>query len=147
VTAGEFVVVNKHLHVELSELGMWTPEIQQQIIKNRGSVQGIKEIPLVVRDKYRTAFEVSKKTIQTMAAEQGPFICQTNSLNYFVTHPNNNLLTNIHIGAWKMGLKTGMYYLRREPNQHPVQFTVDGGLIVTENKKDEAKGCGDSCSA
>jgi ribonucleoside-diphosphate reductase alpha chain len=144
VTAGEFVVVNKHLHIELSALGLWTPEIQHQIIKGRGSVQAIKEIPLKVRDKYQTAFEISKKTIQTMAADQGPFICQTNSLNYFVTHPNSKLLTNIHIGSWKMGLKTGMYYLRREPNQHPVQFTVDGGLVVTNSKDD--KGC-ESCSA
>lgn len=146
VTAGEFVVVNKHLHMELAKLGLWTPEMQQQIIKGRGSIQDIKSIPLKIRDKYRTAFEVSKKTIQTMAAEQGPFICQTNSLNYFVTHPNSKLLTNIHIGAWKMGLKTGMYYLRREPNQHPVQFTVDGGLTVNDKKGDSQKGC-DSCSA
>jgi len=143
VTAGEFVVVNKHLHIELSKIGKWTPEIQQQIIRGRGSIQDIKELPLKIRDKYRTAFEISKKTIQIMAAEQGPFICQTNSLNYFVAQPNSRVLTNIHIGAWKYGLKTGMYYLRREPSEHPVQFTVDGGLAVSDRKKagDEEKVC------
>jgi ribonucleotide reductase alpha subunit len=146
VTAGEFVVVNKHLHMELSKLGIWSDDIQKQIIKGRGSIQHITEIPLTVRDKYRTAFEVSKKTIQIMAAEQGPYICQTNSLNYFVSHPNSKLLTNIHIGAWKMGLKTGMYYLRREPNQHPVQFTVDGGLSINDKSKITEEEC-ENCSA
>lgn len=146
VTAGEFVVVNKHLQRELQSLGLWTDEIQQMIIRGRGSVQHISAIPLKVRDKYRTAFEVSKKTIQIMAADQGPMTDQTNSLNYFIANPNSKLLTNVHIGAWKMGLKTGMYYLRREPNNHPVQFTLDGGLVVNENKKSTEEGC-ESCSA
>jgi len=146
VTAGEFVVVNKHLHKELTELGLWTTEIQKQIIKDRGSVQNIKELPLRVRDKYRTAFEVSKKTIQILAAEQGPHIDQSNSQNYFITQPTNKILTNVHIGAWKLGLKTGMYYLRRESNSQPVQFTVDGGLVVNEKKKGGDSGCV-SCSA
>jgi ribonucleoside-diphosphate reductase alpha subunit len=146
VTVGEFVVVNKHLHKELTELGLWTTEIQKQIIKDRGSVQNIKELPLRVRDKYRTAFEVSKKTIQILAAEQGPYIDQSNSQNYFIAQPTNKILTNVHIGAWKLGLKTGMYYLRRESNQQPVQFTVDGGLVVNEKKKGGDSGCV-SCSA
>ena len=146
VTAGEFVVVNKHLHIELSKLGLWSTEIQKKIIQNRGSIQSIKEIPLSVRDKYRTAFEVSKRTIQIMAADQGPYICQTNSLNYFVTSPNSKLLTNIHIGAWKLGLKTGMYYLRREPNEHPVQFTVDGLKIGNKDSSVQEVEC-TSCSA
>jgi len=146
VTAGEFVVVNKHLHKELSELGLWIPEIQKQIIKDRGSVQNIKELPLRIRDKYRTAFEVSKKTIQILAAEQGPHIDQSNSQNYFIAQPTNKILTNVHIGAWKLGLKTGMYYLRRESNQQPVQFTVDGGLVVNDKIKAADTGCV-SCSA
>lgn len=146
VTAGEFVVVNKYLHMELSRLGLWTQDIQRQIIMNRGSVQSISEIPLAVRDKYRTAFEISKRTIQLYAADQGPYICQTNSLNYFVTHPNSKALTNIHLGAWKLGLKTGMYYLRREPNKHPVQFTVDGMTLSDDKETVVVEEC-KSCSA
>ena len=125
---------------------LYQAEIQKKIIQNRGSIQPIKEIPLYVRDKYRTAFEVSKRTIQIMAADQGPYICQTNSLNYFVTSPNSKLLTNIHIGAWKLGLKTGMYYLRREPNEHPVQFTVDGLKVGNKDSSVPEVEC-TSCSA
>lgn len=145
ITAGEFVVVNKHLHRELSALGLWTPEVQRQIILDRGSVQHIKDLDIKIKDKYRTAFEMSKKTIQIMACDSGAFTDQAKSTNYFITHPNSKKLTNIHIGAWKMGLKTGMYYLRREPNKHPVQFTADGGLTVVEQAHKDAECI--SCSA
>lgn len=146
VNAGEFVVVNKHLHKELKAMGMWTQEIQKRIIADRGSLQNIKEIPLKVRDKYRTAFEVSKRTIQVMSRDRSAYIDQTSSLNYFISHPNDKILTNVHLGAWNMGLKTGMYYLRREPQKHPVQFTVDGGLSVTQRDEKPVEEC-TSCSA
>lgn len=136
VTAGEFVVVNKHLHKELSAMGMWTQEVQQRIIKNRGSIQSIKELSRHIRDKYKTAFELSKRTIQLMSADGGIFTDQGHSLNYHITSPNTKTLTNIHIGAWKLGLKTGMYYLRREPIEQPVQFTVDGLQVNNKNKQD-----------
>jgi ribonucleoside-diphosphate reductase alpha subunit len=144
ITAGEFVVVNKHLHKELSAIGMWTSDTQKQIIRDRGSIQNIDALSLKIKDKYRTAYEVSKKTIQVLSCDRGPFTDQTESLNYFIAHPNNKRLTNIHIGAWKMGLKTGMYYLRREPTKHPVQFTAEGGLTVVEqaHKDAECVGCG-----
>jgi ribonucleoside-diphosphate reductase alpha subunit len=145
VTAGEFVVVNKHLHKDLSKMGKWDSTIQKQIIANRGSIQKL-DLPIKLKDKYRTAFEVSKRTIQIMSCDRGAWIDQTQSLNYFVSHPNNNILTNIHLGAWRMGLKTGMYYLRREPPKHPVQFTVDGGLTVSEQSSKAPEDCV-SCSA
>lgn len=141
VTAGEFVVVNPYLHKELRDLGLWNKDTMNAIVRDRGTIQGIKEIPHQVRDKYRTAFEISKKTIQIMAADRGAFIDQTQSMNYFVPRPNNKLMTNILMGGWKMGLKTGMYYLRREPVENPVQFTVD------KSKKTAVKEEPDECLA
>ncbi len=147
VTAGEFVVVNKHLHMELTTLNLWKDDIKAQIIRDRGSIQGIKLIPQAIRDKYRTAFEISKKTIQEMAADRGAYIDQTQSMNYFVPEPNNNILTNIHLGAWKRGLKTGMYYLRREPVEHPIQYTSRGGLAVNTKEPEASASECISCSA
>ena len=147
VTAGEFVVVNKYLHRDLKSLNLWTPQIKKDIIRYRGSIQEIKQIPLNIRDRYRTAFEISKRTIQILAAERGAFIDQTQSMNYFVSRPTNNILTNIHLGAWNMGLKTGMYYLRREPVEHPIQFTVEKGFSLgNAGTGSDNKEC-TSCSA
>lgn len=38
--AGEFTIVNKYLLKDLVEKGVWTPEVRNQIIADRGSVQG-----------------------------------------------------------------------------------------------------------
>lgn len=43
--SGEFVVVNKHLLHDLTEMGLWSPTIKNNIIYEDGSVQKIPEIP------------------------------------------------------------------------------------------------------
>ncbi|XP_019177267.1 PREDICTED: ribonucleoside-diphosphate reductase large subunit-like isoform X6 [Ipomoea nil] len=45
VLSGEFVVVNKHLLHDLTEMGLWSPALKNQIIYEDGSVQKIPEIP------------------------------------------------------------------------------------------------------
>lgn len=148
VTAGEYVVVNPYLHKELQKLNMWTPEVKHEITKLRGSVQKLNGVPQWFKDRFRTAYEVSPKTYQILAAERGAFIDQTQSMNYFIPHPNDKLMTNVLLGGWRLGLKTGMYYLRREPVVNPIQFTVDGGFKVNSDKKEEpSPGCAGGCSA
>jgi ribonucleoside-diphosphate reductase alpha subunit len=148
VSVGEFVVVNRFLHQELMSAGQWTEDMQRKIIRYRGSIQKIRELPLAMRDRYLTAYEISKKTVQEMCRDRGAFIDQTQSFNLHIAEPNDELLTKVHIGGWKMGLKTGMYYLKREPIQHAIQFTVEGGLSVGgKDGKDEAAGSCTSCSA
>lgn len=34
-------------------------------------------------------------------------------------------ITSMHFTGWKLGLKTGMYYLRTQAAAQPIQFTVD----------------------
>lgn len=141
VNAGEFVVVNRYLHKELQDIGLWNDDIKKDIVRFRGSVQDIKSIPEEIRVKYRTVFEISKKTIQTLAADRAAFIDQTQSMNMHVARPTDKLLTNMHLGAWKMGLKTGMYYLRREKTSNPIQFTVDGVFKVNTEVHDDKDAC------
>ena len=43
--SGEFVVVKKHLLHDLTEMGLWSPTIKNNIIYEDGSVQKIPEIP------------------------------------------------------------------------------------------------------
>ena len=42
--SGEFVVVNKHLLHDLTEMGLWSPALKNKIIYEDGSVQKIPEI-------------------------------------------------------------------------------------------------------
>jgi ribonucleoside-diphosphate reductase subunit M1 len=41
-------------------------------------------------------------------------------------------ITSMHFYGWKLGLKTGMYYLRTKPAANAIQFTVDKSKL--ENK-------------
>ncbi len=60
-----------------------------------------------------------------MAADRGAFIDQSQSLNIHLKEPTMGKITSMHFAGWKLGLKTGMYYLRTQAASQPIQFTVD----------------------
>lgn len=134
VLAGEFTVVNKHLLRELTSLGIWSDSIRNRIIADGGSVQNVSEIPKNVRDVYRTVWEIPQRSVLDMAADRGPFICQSQSLNVHMAEPTSAKLTSLHFYAWKHGLKTGMYYLRTRPKADAIQFTVDQEKLTADRK-------------
>jgi len=110
--SGEFVVVNKHLVKDLISLGLWTEDIKNMIIINKGSVQNVPGIPQDLKEVYKTVWEIKQKDLIEMSADRGKFICQSQSLNLFIENVNAAKLTAAHFHSWKLGLKTGMYYLR-----------------------------------
>lgn len=114
VTGGEFAMVNKHLVRELEEEGIWNRETLQELMKNDGSVQNIPTINEDIKERYKTVWEISQKSLIEMSAERGPFVDQSQSLNIFFSTPTVGKLTTSHTLAWKLGLKTGQYYLRSE---------------------------------
>lgn len=125
VLSGEFIVVNKHLLRDLVELGLWSNDMKNKIIKANGSIQKIDEIPANIKELYKTVWEIKQRNLIDMAADRGAFICQSQSLNLFVDAPSSSKLTSMHFYAWKKGLKTGMYYLRTQAAAQAVQFTVE----------------------
>ena len=122
--AGEFVVINKHMVNELILMGLWSEEIKDHIIENRGSVQHINGISEDFKAKYKTVWEIPMKSIIDMACDRGAYICQSQSMNLWLEEPNYTTLTSMHFYGWKKGLKTGVYYLRRKPKHHAQQFTI-----------------------
>lgn len=126
---GEFVVVNSHLIRKLISLGLWTKEVREELIYDRGSIQKIKEIPEHIREVYKTAYEIPSRAILQQAVERGPFIDQSQSMNIFFDRPDNQRLTKAHFYAWQNGLKTGMYYLRTKPASKAIPFGIDQEII------------------
>ena len=106
--AGEFIVVNKYLRKDLEDLSLWNNDMKVKIMMHEGSVQTIEEIPEHLRRIYKTCWEMKMKNVIDMAADRGPFICQSQSMNLFVEAPDFQKLSAMHIYAWKAGLKTGM---------------------------------------
>ena len=129
--AGEYIVVNKYLLKELISAGIWNEDLKQKIVARNGSVQGISEIPQHLQDIYKTSWELKQRTLIDHAAARGAFICQSQSLNLFVTEPSYAKLTSMHFYGWKKGLKTGCYYLRTKAAVMAQKFTVDPRLMAS----------------
>lgn len=125
VLSGEFIIVNKHLLLDLVNLGLWNDDMKQEIMRNNGSIQSIEIIPAEIRELYKTVWELKMKDIIDMSRHRGYFIDQSQSLNLFMEDANFAKLTSMHFYAWKSGLKTGMYYLRTKSAVNAIKFTLD----------------------
>jgi ribonucleoside-diphosphate reductase alpha subunit len=146
--AGDFVVINKHLVKDLMKHNLWNVEMKNKIIAANGSVQSIGEIPLEIRNLYKTVWEIKQKVIMDMSIDRSPFVCQTSSMNLFFEEPTPNILNSAFMYAWKNGLKTGCYYIRGRPRVQAQQVTIEPGKVYgkkVENSSEE-EGCA-MCSA
>ncbi|HEY8520534.1 MAG TPA: ribonucleoside-diphosphate reductase subunit alpha [Gammaproteobacteria bacterium] len=121
--SGDFLQVNRYLVDELKALGLWTEEIRNAIKLGDGSVQGIDALPAELKAIYRTAWELPMRSLIDMAADRGPFVDQSQSLNLFIANPNIGQLSSMYMYAWKRGLKT-TYYLRSRPATQIAKATV-----------------------
>ncbi|AKC91630.1 rr1 [Lambdina fiscellaria nucleopolyhedrovirus] len=124
VLAGDFLMLNRHLMRDLIEAGVYDDKMRDAIVEANGSVQNIDAVPQHIKELYKTVWEMKQSTLIGMAADRGAFIDQSQSFNVFVAAPTYALMSSIHYLTWKMGLKTGMYYLRTKPAAEPIKFTV-----------------------
>ena len=88
VLSGEFTVVNKYLIEDLIRLDLWNDTMKNRIIEANGSIQGIEEIPMNLKDLYKTVWEIKQKRVLELAADRGAFIDQSQSLNIHMTSVN-----------------------------------------------------------
>ncbi|AVL93916.1 ribonucleoside-diphosphate reductase large subunit [Megavirus vitis] len=123
--AGDYYVINKYLVQDLIDLGLWNSDMIDLIKYYRGSISKIPTIPQHIKDIYRTVWEIPQKSIIEMAAERAPFIDQTQSMNIFIESPSFAKLNSCLLYAHKLGLKTGMYYLRSKAATSADQFGID----------------------
>ena len=146
--SGEYAIVNKHLVEDLVNNSLWTDNVRMKLFINNGSVQEIEEIPADIREVYKTVWEMKGKSILEMARDRNYFIDQSQSLNMFMAEPTMTKLSSAHFYGWKLGLKTGMYYLRTKPKASAMKGlgidtssmqTLDKALVVEVAKVETPK--------
>jgi ribonucleoside-diphosphate reductase alpha chain len=137
VLSGEFVMVNKHLVLDLIDLNLWNDEIRLLMIKENGSIQNIAQIPDSLKEVYKTVWEMKSANLIDMAADRGKFICQSQSMNLFMRDANVAKLNKALFYGWKKGLKTGMYYLRSNSKTQARQSLGVDDSTITEIPKIE----------
>ena len=98
--------------------------MKDAIIGNNGSVTGLVQVPEDIQNVFKTVWEIKQKTLIDMAADRGPYVCQSQSLNLFLADPDYRKLTSMHFYAWRKGLKSGIYYLRTKAVASAQKFTI-----------------------
>jgi len=109
---GTWQVKNRHLERLLAERGKNTPEVWQDIVVNKGSVQHLDFLTDHEKAVFKTAIELDQMWIIRHAADRQPFICQSQSVNlFFPPRADKAYVNKVHLAAWELGLKS-LYYCR-----------------------------------
>lgn len=108
---GVFVRKNKLLVPILEHYNLNDEKVWKSIEKNLGSISHLK-LPQEVKDVFKTAYEINQLAIIRQAAQRTPFISQSQSINLFFSNEvEYKHFANVHIEAWKLGVKT-LYYCK-----------------------------------
>jgi ribonucleoside-diphosphate reductase alpha chain len=130
---GEFSIINSYLVNELISLNLWNDEIVEKIKFYDGSILFIEEIPLAVRNRYKTAFEIDQKALIHLTALRAQWIDQSQSHNIFFSGTSGKMLEDIYITAWQKGLKT-TYYCRTLGKSQIEKATLGSQFGLTQKR-------------
>ena len=111
---GSSLLKNKYLEQLLDKKGRNTDEVWKSITTNHGSVQHLDFLNEHEKGVFATAVEIDQRWVIQLASMRQEFICQSQSCNvFFPADVSKQELHNVHMMAWKKGMKT-LYYLRSE---------------------------------
>lgn len=135
--SGTYEIRNKYLEKILDKYGKNNDTTWQFISINGGSVEGLKFLSEQEKEVFKTAIELDQRWLIEHAAVRQPFIDQGQSVNLFF-HPtvDPNTFSNVHLMAWKKGLK-GLYYCRSKEKKKAMTVgtsDLDKEVNGTEDK-------------
>jgi ribonucleoside-diphosphate reductase alpha chain len=130
---GVFINKNRCLERLLAKLHKNTPEIWKSIVQNDGSVQHLNILTDKQKEVFLTAREINQMNLVRQAASRQEYIDQSQSLNlFFPVNVNPKWFHNVHLSAWKAGIKT-LYYCR--------SGSILKADIATRFYEDDCKAC------
>jgi len=117
---GTFIRKNPTLVKVLRKYKLNNEAIWSQILKDGGSIQGIKELDGIeinetpVKEIFKTFKEINQLELVRQAGIRQQYIDQAVSLNLaFPSEATPKWINKVHMEAWKQGIKT-LYYMRTE---------------------------------
>ena len=117
---GTFIRKNPTLVKVLRKYKLNNETIWSQILKDGGSIQGIKELDGIeinetpVKEIFKTFKEINQLELVRQAGIRQQYIDQAVSLNLaFPSEASPKWINKVHMEAWKQGIKT-LYYMRTE---------------------------------
>lgn len=131
LNSGEFFLVNRDLMETLQKSDLYTEEVRQSMLANKGSIQNILSIPQHIRDVFKSAYEVDQFRILDHAIARQPYVDQSMSLNWYYQNgpdrveTNQNLFLEMVVYAFDSKLKTCNYYLHSENSMKAATIGID----------------------
>ena len=120
---GTFIRKNPTLVEELKKHKLNTEKVWDQILRDGGSVQGIKKLDKImvgsnkdipIKEVYKTFKEINQLDLVNQAGIRQQYIDQAVSLNLaFPAQVDPKFINKVHLEAHKKGIKT-LYYMRTE---------------------------------
>jgi ribonucleoside-diphosphate reductase alpha chain len=119
---GTFIRKNPTLKKALKKNKLDTDRVWNKILKDGGSVQGIKELEKItvgkfdtpLKEVFKTFKEINQLELVNQAGIRQQYIDQSVSLNLaFPSVATPKWINKVHMEAWKKGIKT-LYYVRTE---------------------------------
>ncbi len=129
--SGDFIVLNRFLVADLKAAGLWSQELAEEVKRRDGDLSEITAIPVEIRDRYRTAFQIDGAYLIAAAARRQKWIDQSQSLNLFLPAPDMKAMSHMYRAAWRAGLKT-TYYLRTLGASAIEKATVSKEAVAAE---------------
>jgi ribonucleoside-diphosphate reductase alpha chain len=109
---GVYLIKNPELEKLLKEKGKNTKDVWKSIETNEGSVQHLDFLTDNEREVFLTFSEINQIDVVRQAAIRQKYIDQAQSVNLcFPADVEPKYIHNVHVEAWKKGLKT-LYYCR-----------------------------------
>ncbi|MCE9586199.1 ribonucleoside-diphosphate reductase subunit alpha [Candidatus Uhrbacteria bacterium] len=122
--SGSFLYKNKHLEKLLESKGQNTTEVWKKVIADKGSVLNLEMLSPEEKAVFRTPYEMNMREIVQQAADRQPFVDQAQSVNLFFPTPiSGKYLNEVHMLAWKLGMKS-LYYVRSAAPIHAESIDV-----------------------
>ena len=119
---GTFIRKNPTLEQVLENNKLNNKKIWDQILKDGGSIQGIKQLDKItlgdhdipIKEVFKTFKEINQLDLVNQAGIRQQYIDQAVSLNLaFPSEAEPKFINKVHLDAWKKGVKT-LYYMRTE---------------------------------
>jgi len=138
--SGTSLLKNEYLEAVLDQIDMNTDEVWKSIMTQKGSVQHLDFLDDYTKDVFKTALEIDQRWIVEFAADRQQNICQSQSVNlFFHANVSKQELHNVHLLAWRRGVKT-LYYCRSEAMKR-------AGVVSDEQLRNFIFDTDDSCLA
>ena len=119
---GTFIRKNPTLKKALKKFNQDNEKIWLQILKDGGSIQGLKQLDNIthgphdipIKEIFKTFKEINQLELINQAGIRQQYIDQSVSLNLaFPAVASPKWINRVHMDAWKKGIKT-LYYMRTE---------------------------------